>query len=372
MPIKIKTFDFSIIIPTIVFLAIGVAVIYSLVFSTVDEGLGLKQAGIGLIGLATMLLLSFVDYRFFRGTAWVFYILSLILLILVLLVGKTTNGAENWIDLKVFQLQPSELSKIFLIFSLGAFFSNKIGNLRWRDILISFLLVLPVLGLILAEPDVGTAMVIVFIYFVMLLIARPSKLQTGAIAISLFALISVGSLAYLNIKPFGQLIQDYQRQRIAVFLDPNLDPYGRGYNVKQAQITIGSGGITGKGLGKGSQSQLQFLPEAHTDFIFAGIAESFGFFGCFFLIFLYCYFIVRIVSIAQIALDNFGMFLGFGIASMFFFQALENIGMNLGLLPVTGIPLPFLSYGGTSLLVSFLAIGIMESVFIRHKKLSFR
>lgn len=368
---KIKTFDYSLVIITIIFLAVSVSVIYSLVFGGTNDGLGLKQAMIGGIGIITMILVSFIDYRFFRGTAWIFYILSIILLILVNFIGKTANGAENWIDLKFFQLQPSEVAKIFLIFSLAAFFSDKIGKLKWRDILISILMFLPPLVLILTEPDLGTAMVIVFVYFTMLILSKPSKIQLGAIFISIAIGVSIVTLAYLNIKPFGQMFKDYQRKRIEVFINPNIDPYGRGYNVKQAQITIGSGGVTGKSLGRGTQSQLQFLPEAHTDFIFAGIAESFGFLGCIILLFLYCYFIVRIITIAQLALDNFGMLVAFGVGAMFFFQVLENVGMNLGLLPVTGIPLPFLSSGGTSLLVSFLSVGIVESIFIRHKKLSF-
>jgi rod shape determining protein RodA len=371
MPTKIRTFDFSIVIFTTIFLAVGVSVIYSLVFGGINDGLGLKQAIIGLIGMALMFFTSFVDYRFFRGTAWIFYLVAIALLILVNFLGKTANGAENWIDLKFFQLQPSEIAKIFLIFALAAFFSNKIEKLKWRDIFVSFFLLLIPLGLVLIEPDFGTAMVIVFIYFIMLLLSKPSKLQIGAILSAIIIGISVITLAYMNIKPFGDMLQDYQRQRIAVFLNPSSDLYGRGYNVNQAQITIGSGGIMGKNLGKGTQSQLQFLPEAHTDFIFAGIAESFGFLGSIILLFLYCLFILRLLSIAQSSLDNFGMLVAIGICAMFTFQVVENVGMNLGLLPVTGIPLPFLSYGGTSLLVSFFSVGIIESVFIRHKKLSF-
>jgi rod shape determining protein RodA len=371
MPNKIKTFDFSLVIITVVFLAVSVSVIYSLVFGGSNEGLGLKQAIVGLIGLAILITISFVDYRIFRGTAWVFYSISLILLTLVNFIGKTTKGAENWIDLKVFQLQPSEIAKIFLIFALAAFFAGKIGKIRWRDLLFSALMLVPPLFLILKEPDLGTGMVIVFIYIIMLILSKPNKLQIAAISLFVGVGISLTVLAYLDIKPFGNYLQDYQRERIAVFLNPNLDPYGRGYNVKQAQITIGSGGILGKNLGKGSQSQLQFLPEAQTDFIFAGIAESFGFLGCFILLFLYCLFIVRILSIAQVSLDDFGMLVAFGVAAMFFFQVFENVGMNIGLLPVTGIPLPFLSSGGTSLLVSFFSIGVVESIFIRHRKLSF-
>lgn len=368
---KIKTFDYSLVIVTLIFLAVSISVIYSLVFGGTNDGLGLKQALIGGIGIVAMILASFVDYRFFRGTSWIFYAISIVLLILVNFIGKTANGAENWIDLKFFQLQPSEVAKIFLIFSFATFFSSKIGKIKWQDILVSVLMLLPPLVLILSEPDLGTAMVVVFIYFVILIFSKPSKLQLVAIFVSLAIGFSIVTLAYLNIKPFGAMFKDYQRKRIEVFINPNLDPYGRGYNVKQAQITIGSGGIMGKGLGRGTQSQLQFLPEAHTDFIFAGIAESFGFLGCIVLLSLYCYFIVRIIAIAQLALDNFGMLVAFGIAAMFLFQVLENVGMNVGLLPVTGIPLPFLSSGGTSLLVSFLSVGIVESIFIRHRKISF-
>ena len=166
-------------------------------------------------------------------------------------------------------------------------------------------------------------------------------------------------------------MQDYQRNRILTFVDPNLDPYGKGYNVKQAQITVGSGGILGKGVGRGSQSQLRFLPKPQTDFIFSGIAESFGFIGSVVLIGLYTYLIMRIVAIGNLARDNFGMLICFGVAAMFLFQVLVNVGMNLGLAPVTGIPLPFSSYGGSSLVAYLFLIGLVQSIFIRHKKISF-
>jgi len=371
MQSKIKTIDLTLLVVPIIFLSISVAVIYSLVMGTNLDGYGLKQGVFVLVGLVIMIAISLLDYRYFRGTAWVFYIISIILLVFVELFGKSVNGAMNWIDLKVFQLQPSEVAKIFVIITLATYFGKRIGKLRWLDIIASLCIVLVPLVLILREPDLGTAIVICFIFFIMLLSSKPTKSQLAIIFGCVALAVTVCALAYLNIAPLGKLFKDYQRERISVFLDPDRDPYGRGYNVKQAQITIGSGGITGRGLGKGPQSQLQFLPEPHTDFIFAGIAESFGFAGSLLIIVLYSYFLIHLYNIASIARDNFGMLSAIGIAAMFGFQVVISIGMNLGLLPVTGIPLPLLSYGGTSLFISMFSIGFAQSIFIRHKKIAF-
>jgi len=371
MPKKIKTFDLLLLLIPVILIVTGVSVIFSLLASSGNNVETVHQIFNAVIGIILMLAVAFTDYRFFRGTNWIFYVASIILLLAVLFVGKTTNGATNWLDLKVFQLQPSEITKIFLIITLSSFFSNKIGKIRWIDILISFAILALPLALVAKEPDFGTAMIMVLLYFTMLFLSKPSKNQLVLIFSGIAIVLTIGLLAIFNVKPFGNLFRDYQRSRIMVFVNPSLDPLGRGYNVKQAQITIGSGGVLGKGLGKGTQSQLQFLPEAHTDFIFAGIAESFGFVGVFTIISLYLYFITRLIDIATLSRDNFGMLIVFGIASMFFFQALINIGMNIGLMPVTGIPLPFLSYGGTSLIISLFATGLVESIFIRHKKITF-
>lgn len=371
MSLKIRTFDITLVIIPLIFLAVSVAVIYSLVSGTVNQELGYKQLAVGLVSFLIMLGVSFIDYRFFKGTAWLFYLASIFLLILVELFGKTVKGAQNWLELGFFQLQPSEIAKIFLIFSLSSFLSGKIGKLRYRDILFSFLLIIPPLFLIIKEPDLGTALVIIFVYLVLVFVAKPSKIQSLSIIGIITLVAAFAVLAYVRIPPFSGFLKDYQRQRIAVFLNPKLEPYKQGYNVQQAQITIGSGGIIGKGLGKGSQSQLQFLPEAHTDFIIAGIGESFGFVGIFVLLSLYTFLIIRLFDIAQIARDNFGMIVTTGIAAMILIQTLVNVGMNMGLMPVTGITLPFLSSGGTSLLVSLFSLGIAQSIYIRHKKISF-
>lgn len=368
---KIRTFDIVLFILPVIFIVTSVAVIYSLVLGTIQYDSVLKQVIAAIIGLVLMIVTGFIDYRLLRGTSWIFYLIAIALLVVVDLFGKTVNGAANWLDLGFFNLQPSELAKAFVIFYLAAFFSSKIGKVQWKDILVSGIALLIPLGLILKEPDLGTALVIVCIYLVILFVSRPAKQQTIIILSAIFLASALFFLAAFNVKPFGKLLHEYQRKRIMVFIHPDLDPIKWGYNVRQAQISVGSGGVFGKGLGNGTQSQLQFLPEPTTDFIFAGISESFGFVGSATILVLYFYLISKIISIAHQSQDNFGLLTACGVAAMFSFQVLVNVGMNIGLAPVTGIPLPLLSYGGSSMIASLLLIGVVQSIFIRHKKISF-
>lgn len=368
---KIKTFDLIIVLIPLILTTISVATIYSLFAQTGNDSIWLKQLIYTLVGFVVLFFTFYIDYRFFRSTVWIFYFIALLLLIAVNLFGHTAGGAARWLDLKIFPLQPSEVAKISIIFFLSTYFSDKIGQIQLKHILLSLLLILPIFLLILSQPDLGSAMVILFIYFVLLFLAKPTKRQKLFIFSAVALMFLTFFLSYKNIAPFKYLLHDYQRHRVAVFFNPDLDPYGRGYNTRQARITIGSGGIIGRGLGKGTQSQLHFLPEAHTDFIFSGVAESFGFLGTFVILSLYLFLLLRIGEVASCAQDNFGMFLAIGILAMFAFQIFVNTGMNISLLPVTGIPLPFLSYGGTSLLVSLFAIGLVQSIFMRHKKISF-
>ena len=371
MPKKISTFDIVLPLIPILLLAISIAVIYSLVFGGAESNLVIKQGISALIGVIAMIALSFFDYRFFRSVAWIFYVVVILLLVYVDFFGLAAGGAVRWIDLGVFQLQPSELAKVAIILGLSAFFSSRIDKISWKSIFLSLLIVIPPLALILKEPDLGTALVVMFVYIVILFSARPKKSQTIVVlsTILLGSLIVIAS-AY-NVKPFNRLLHDYQRNRILTFVDPSLDPYGKGYNVLQAKIAVGAGGILGRGLGKGSQSQLQYLPKPQTDFIFSGIAESFGFVGVFIILALFLSLILKIVNIGAMAQDNFGMLVCFGAAGMFIFQVLVNVGMNVGLAPVTGIPLPFCSYGGSALIAYMFLIGLVEAVYIRHKKISF-
>lgn len=365
---KVKLIDLLLILVPLILVALSVALIYSLVFSSDDKVLALRQIVFVIIGLAAMFSFTLIDYRSLRSLWWVFYLVSVILLVIVDLFGQVSGGAMRWINLGFFQLQPSEVAKMALIITLAAFFSGKVNKLSLKDYFWSAILfVIPFL-LIIKEPDLGTAMVVAFIYFILILYTRPSKIQFATITLLSFLFISVFVLAVFNISSFGKLIQPYQRERIETFLNPGKDPYGQGYNVRQAQITIGSGGLLGRGLGQGSQSQLKFLPKPHTDFIFAGVGEALGFVGSSLVILLFCLFIYRILSIASYSQDNFGMLVAAGTAAMFLFQIVINTGMNLGLAPVTGIPLPFLSSGGTSMVISFAMLGIVQSVYIKYRQ----
>lgn len=368
---KIKTFDIILPLIPILLLIISVAVIYSLVFGSNESGLVLKQSISATLGIIIMVIISLFDYRFFRGTSWIFYIITILLLIYVDFFGHAAGGAIRWIDLGFFQLQPSELAKVFLVLVLASFYSTRMGKLRWKDILMASLIFLPTLLLVLKEPDLGTALVLCFIFIVLLYASKPNKFQTIVITSGIIILSVILVLSSLKVFPFTGILRDYQRNRILTFIDPNLDPRGSGYNVLQAQIAAGSGGIFGKGLGNGSQSQLQYLPRPQTDFIFSGIAESFGFLGTMVYLSLFAFLIIRIINIGNLAKDNYGMLISFGVAGVFLFQVIVNVGMNLGLAPVTGIPLPFASYGGSALVAYLFLIGLVESVYIRHKKISF-
>lgn len=363
----IKKIDFSLLIGPTILCVIGISVIYSLVFSSGDSGLALKQIVCALIGFGLMVFLAFTDYRNFKSIWWIFYIIALVLLIIVDVMGATAKGATRWIDLGFFRLQPSEIAKISIIFALASFFHTKIGKLTLKDYIWSLILMIPPIGLILKEPDLGTALVVVFIFAVVTIVSRPTMKQYFVIGGILSILLAFFVLSVANVAPFGKLLKTYQRNRVMTFINPENDPYGTGYNVKQAQISIGAGGLLGEGLGRGSQSQLKFLPEPHTDFIFAGTSEALGFLGAIMIVAIFLYLILRIFTISGKARDSYGLLLGCGVASMLLFQTVVNIGMNMGLAPVTGIPLPFMSYGGTSIIISLSALGLVQSIYLKER-----
>lgn len=362
----LKKFDFGLLIGPIILCVIGVSVIYSLVFSGGDVGLASKQGICAVIGIALMVLIAFTDYRNFKSIWWVFYIVAIILLIVVDIMGASARGATRWIDLGFFRLQPSEVAKISLIFALASFYHAKIGKLTIKEYIGSFVLMIPPVLLILKEPDLGTALVVIFIYVVITIMSKPSLKQYITIGAIVAVMLTFFILSVANVAPFGKFLKTYQRNRVMTFINPGNDPYGTGYNVKQAQISIGSGGLLGQGLGRGSQSQLKFLPEPHTDFIFAGTSEALGFLGALMIIAIFLFVILRIFTIGAGAQDAYGLLLAVGVGSMFLFQTVVNIGMNMGLAPVTGIPLPFMSYGGTSIIICFSALGLVQSVY--HKQ----
>lgn len=338
----------------------GVIFIYSVTYSS-NPALTINQIIFIVIGLALMISLTFLDYRNIRGVSWILYLILLGLLILVLFMGDRTFGASRWIDLGVFQLQPSEVGKLIIIVILARLFTEA-EEYNWKKVLlIGAVTVVPII-LILIQPDFGTAMVFLFALLVMLFFSKIKKIVLVSILVVMIVAAPVG---------FKFFLKPYQKQRVYTFINPASDPYGSGYNVTQAKITVGSGGLWGAGIGQGTQIQLNFLPVAHSDFIFATAAESIGFIGSSILIVVYIFLVTRVISVAKVSKDYFGYYFAVGWGLTLLFQVFVNIGMNMGIMPVTGIPLPFVSSGGTSMLTNLAAIGILQSIYFRHRKIAF-
>lgn len=319
-----------------------------------------KQILFIALGIVTMLAVSFIDYRFFKNNSYavmLLYVLSLILLSLVLVLGSNIKGSTSWFRLGEFAFGPIEITKIVIVMVLAKYFSARhIEVHRVFHIVLSFAYVAIPLALILLEPDLGSAIIVFSIWFGVLFFSGMSKKHI-AILMLLGMIVSAFAWTYM-LKPF-------QQERIMTFLDVYRDPQGSGYNVIQSMIAIGDGGVFGRGLGYGSQVQLGFLPESHTDFMFASIAEEFGFVGIALIFFLLSVIFWRITRIALEAHNNFAKLFCVGMIMLLFVQIVINMGMNLGIMPVTGIPFPFISYGGSSLISLFIGIGLIQSIRVR-------
>lgn len=289
----------------------------------------------------------------------------------VLVLGQEAMGAQRWIQLGPFSFQPSEFAKIMLIVTFAGYLSSREGKLyRFRDLLPCFCYVGVPMLLVLVQPDLGTSLVFIAIMFGMLYAAGARPALLAGIMGSGIAVV-VGSV-WAHLK-FGTWIplHDYQLNRLTIFLDPWKDFQGAGYHMIQSQIAIGSSGLTGKGLLRGSQSIGQFLPIPESDFIFSVLSEQFGFLGAVFLLSLYFVLLYRVLKVSGDARDTFGMLLVVGVASMFGFHILVNVGMTMGIMPVTGLPLPLFSYGGSNMIVNLLALGLVLNVCMRREKILF-
>ena len=357
---KLRHFDWILQAAIVLLLTLSVAVI----FSTTFDGSGgpkdaIQQAGFAIIGLGLVAVFGMTDYRVFRRTAGALYAAMIGSLLLVKLIGTTVLGGTRWIDLGFFQFQPSEFAKIVIVIVLAKVFADNQKNLdapRTFWVSLGYTAV-PVL-LVASQPDLGTAMVLGATWLGMALAAGLPK--------RLFAYAGLGGILAFPILWFF-VFAEYQKNRVMTFINPANDPLGAGYNVKQAQIAVGSGGLWGRALGQGTQSQLNFLPVQHTDFIFAVLAEELGFIGALFMLGLLAVVAYRTLDIARGARDFFGYQLAIGILTIVIFQTFINVGMNTGIAPVTGIPLPFMSYGGTSILMLLFAVGILQSVASRRE-----
>ncbi len=319
----------------------------------------LRQLIFGVIGIAFMVFFQFLDYRHLVRYGTHFYFLSIIVLVLVLLFGRTVNGTSGWISLGFVRFQPVEAVKIALILFLARFIIEKRSELgEWVRIIASLILSSFLVFLVLKQPDLGSALTLMAIWGGMILV---SGIRMKHILVLLMTGIVVASAGWF-------FLEGYQRDRIEIFLHPESDPRGSGYNVLQAMVAVGSGGISGKGVGYGSQSQLNFLPEKHTDFIFATVTEELGLIGSGAILLCYGVFLFRAWRIAACARDNAGYLIAVGAQIYFIIQIFINVGMNMGLLPVAGLPAPFLSYGGSSLLASFTIAGLLLSVYRQGRR----
>jgi len=308
------------------------------------------------VGLSWALLLAvaFINYRIYFDLSYIFYAVAFIFLLVVIFSGREIMGAKRWLSLGGFQFQPSEFAKIAILILLARCFTrvNEAGNVFVQKMLLPFALVGILSFLIFKQPDLGTAMICMFLFFCLGFSSRIKKFY-------LFLPIIAGLL----LLPLGwHTLKDYQKKRLMVFMNPNIEPWGAGYTIIQSKIAIGSGRYAGKGFLSGTQNQFNFLPERHTDFIFTVIAEEWGFLGSLFLIILYYLILSNILAIAGGANDEFGRLLCIGAASLLFLHIFINMGMTIGILPVVGIPLLFMSYGGTHIVMSFLLLGIVCNV----------
>jgi rod shape determining protein RodA len=320
-----------------------------------------RQAIYGLIGLVVLLLTAAIDYRIWSALARPMYIFVIASLGLILAAGVVGFGSARWFNVGVATIQPSELSKILMILVLANYLSRNEQDIHQPKILIRSLIVVgfPAL-LVFLQPDLSTAIVLGVIWLALVWAA-------GAKPRHLMVIAAIALITPLLAWPF---LEDYQKARVITFAFPDPDAqFGATYNVNQALITIGSGGLVGQGYNSGTQVQLRFLKVRHTDFIFSAMSEEFGFIGALVFIAGFSFVILRCLRAARIARDSFGSLVCYGIAILLGFQGFFNIAMNLQLLPVSGLPLPFFSYGGSSLFASLLAIGLVESVILRHKQI---
>lgn len=320
---------------------------------TGDSGFFIRQIIWIIISISIFFILSFIDFRFLRKT-WVsvsLFTFSCSLLLILFFMGKVTKGAISWFHIGSVSFQPSDAIKLVIIIILAKYFSRRhieIANIR--HIFISGLYAFIIFFLVLLQPDFGSAIIIFFIWLGMVLVSGISKKH-------LFGMFAVGVLIFIGLWNFG--FQEYQKDRIKTFINPLADIHGTGYNAYQSTIAVGSGQILGKGLGYGTQSRLKFLPEYQTDFIFASYAEEWGFVGVITLFFFFGIVIWRIIRTSMNGASNFEILFGSGIAILIIVHFAINVGMNIQLLPVTGVTLPFLSYGGTHLLTEFTGLGIL-------------
>lgn len=359
-----QKFEWFLCLEAIILALAGILLIYSATIPMDGSGKSfvIKQTAWLSLGVVFLILFSFIDYRVLeRWGIWI-YVSILVALISVSIFGRVTAGSRRWIDLGLMRFQPSEFAKLAVVIVLAKSLSNRqrgpLGD--WREIFKNFGIVLVPAIFVATQPDLGTAIVLFLVAISMaMFVGFTKRIYTTILGLVIVSL----PLVYLGSK---YLLLDYQKRRLMTFLNPDMDPLGGGYQIIQSQIAVGAGGFFGKGFLKGTQNQLMFLPVKHTDFIFAVLSEEWGFVGCAVILLSLMTFMIRGLTIAGRARDDFGTMLSIGCVSIIFWHVTINVAMVMGAVPVVGVPLSFISYGGSSLLSSFLVTAILSSVSFRR------
>lgn len=353
----VRRIDWLIFLSVLVLTGLGLLAIWSVDLSRDPEFLNFKkQLVFAAVGLVLAVVLTLMDWRALRALARPAYILGALLLVAVLVFGQVVRGTRGWFGLGNWTFQPVELAKILLLLGLAKYFSVKAQVVDFKVLSGSLALTALYVGLVVLQPDLGSALLLVALWVGLLCFTKIRKPHVLAF-VALTAVVALGSWFFV--------LKDYQKDRITSFLNPEADPFGRGYNIRQSVIAVGAGGVFGRGLGEGSQSQLRFLPEAHTDFVFAVLAEQLGLVVVLILLGAYGVLMWRLVALTQGVQDGFALFVLAGVATLWLTQIVFNIGMNMGLLPIAGLPLPFVSYGGSALLANFILLGVVQSIKVR-------
>jgi len=360
------TFNYPLALCAIALSAFGLVVIKSATLHVADgSGDTLRQGIYAGVGIAAMLLFAFIDYHLWQRWALPIYALNILILGAVAIAGHSALGAQRWIGVGPIVFQPSEPAKLLTILSIGAVLADpKRDYRRFRELLLPVAALVPPTLLVLKQPDLGTALIFVVILTAMLFFALPNLWVFAAYAAGL---VAAGAFAIST----RFVLRDYQRDRLLAFLHPEADPQGAGWSLLQSKIAIGSGQLAGKGLYQGTQTQLGFVPEHATDFIFTVVGEELGFIGAAILLLAYAGLLGFSMLAVAAARDRYGLLVAAGIVAMLLFQVLINVGMTIGIMPITGIPLPFISYGGSSLLTCFMAVGVLLNIHLQRYKMSF-
>ncbi|MFH2047342.1 MAG: rod shape-determining protein RodA [Pseudomonadota bacterium] len=356
----VQNFDWGLLGLTIVLSFIGIMTLYSAVTAgkSVQDVLFFKQIIWYIIGFVLMIFSFLFNYKYLDRWAFIIYGVCILLLVLVLFFGKSAGGSRRWLILGPVTFQPSEFAKLAVIFVIAKYYSKIVSTngLLMSELIVPAILCIIPFSLIVLQPDLGTAMLIILIVASMSVFVKIEKK----------AFIFISTTGAIAISTIWFFLRDYQKKRIITFLNPEQDPLGAGYHIIQSKIAIGSGMISGKGFLKGTQSALSFLPEQQTDFIFSVFAEEWGFIGCLLLLLVFFMFIARCLKIIYGSRNHFGAILSFGITAMLLWHIVVNMGMALGLLPVVGVTLPFISYGGSSIVITLISIGILLNISMRR------